>query len=67
MCIRDSSWPESIFDAVTPSDAELAWARAVIAPPGPAHRLVVATSDGEPVGFAGIAPCLDADAEPDTV
>ncbi|MBL6630878.1 MAG: GNAT family N-acetyltransferase [Candidatus Nanopelagicales bacterium] len=64
---HDYSWPESIFDAVTASDAELAWARAVIAPPGPAHRLVVATRDGQPVGFAGIAPCLDADAEPDTV
>jgi L-amino acid N-acyltransferase YncA len=64
---HDYSWPESIFDAVTASDAELAWARAVIAPPGPAHRLVVATRDEGPVGFAGIAPCLDADAEPDTV
>ena len=64
---HDYSWPESIFDAVTASDAELAWARAVIAPPGPAHRLVVATRGGEPVGFAGIAPCLDTDAEPDTV
>ncbi len=63
---HDYSWPESIFDAVTASDAELAWARAVIAPPGPAHRLVVATRDEGPVGFAGIAPCLDADAEPAT-
>lgn len=64
---HDYSWPESIFDAVTASDAELAWARAVIAPPGPAHRVVVATRGGEPVGFAGIAPCTDTDAEPDTV
>jgi len=64
---HDYSWPESIFDAVTTSDAELAWARAVIAPPGPAHRVVVATRGGEPVGFAGIAPCTDTDAEPDTV
>jgi ribosomal protein S18 acetylase RimI-like enzyme len=63
---HDHKWPESVFDALAASDPELQWARAVIAPPGPGYRLLVATegipSDAEVMGFAALAPSADADA-----
>lgn len=61
---HDYDWPAEVFAALAASDPEMQWARAVIAPPGPGHRLLVATHGSEVVGFAALAPCLDADAAP---
>lgn len=63
---HDYSWPEEVFRELEDSDAELAWTRAVIAPPGPGFRLLVATSGSEVVGFAALAPSPDADATGET-
>lgn len=67
VCWRhDYSWPEDVFRTLEESDAELAWTRAVIAPPGPGFRLLVATSGSEVVGFVALAPSQDADATGET-
>ena len=60
---NDYPWPREVFDALAASDVEMQWARAVIAPPGPGYRLLVATHGGSVVGFAALAPSQDADAE----
>ena len=60
---HDYSWPEEIFDALAATDPEMQWARAVIAPPGPGHRLVVATDDSQVVGYAAMTPTQAPDAE----
>lgn len=67
LCWRhDYEWPESVFRALAATDPELQWARAVIAPPGPGYRLLVATagsgSDSTVVGYAALAPSTDVDA-----
>lgn len=61
---RDYDWPVEVFTALAASDPEMQWARAVIAPPGPGYRLLVATHGGAVVGFGALAPSADADAEP---
>lgn len=61
---HDYPWPDAVFAAIAASDPEMLWARAVIAPPGPGYRLVVATRGQEVVGYAALAPSQDADAEP---
>ncbi len=61
---HDYSWPEEMFDAVVATDPEMQWARAVIAPPGPGYRLVVATEGSQVVGYAAMAPAQASDAEP---
>ena len=61
---HDYDWPAEIFAAIAASDPEMQWARAVIAPPGPGHRLLVATHGPDVVGFAALAPSQDADADP---
>lgn len=60
---NDYDWPAEVFTAISASDPEMQWARAIIAPPGPGHRLLVATHGSEIVGFAALAPCDDPDAE----
>ncbi len=63
---HDYSWPEEVFAALEDADAELAWTRAVIAPPGPGFRLLVATSGSQVVGFAALTPSQDSDATGET-
>lgn len=68
LCWRhDYDWPESVFETLAATDPELQWARAVIAPPGPGYRLLVATAgpgSGSPVvGYAALAPSADVNAD----
>lgn len=42
------------------------WQRSIQAPESPRHRVLVAESDGRIVGFAGLGPTRDPDAEADT-
>lgn len=60
---HDYDWPPEIYTALEASDPEMQWARAVIAPPGPGYRLMVATHSSDVVGYAALAPSHDADAE----
>ncbi len=57
-------WPVDLFESLAAQDVEMQWARAVIAPPGPGFRVVVATDAGKEsvVGFAALAPSTDPDA-----
>lgn len=59
----DYPWPAEVFDALAATDLEMQWARAVIAPPGPGYRLLVATHGGAVVGFGALAPSADPDAD----
>ncbi len=59
---HDFDWPPEILDAFGEHDPEMQWARAVIAPPGPGHRLLIATQGKDVVGFAALAPSGDPDA-----
>lgn len=60
---HDYRWPPEIYAAIAASDPEMQWARAVIAPPGPGHRVLVATHGRDVVGYAALAPSQDADAD----
>lgn len=60
---NDFDWPEEVFAALSAADPEMQWARAVIAPPGPGHRLVVATHGSDVVGYGALAPSSDPDAQ----
>lgn len=60
---HDYQWPEEFHTALRESDPEMQWARAVIAPPGPGYRLIVATHDSQVVGYAALAPSQDGDAQ----
>ncbi len=57
-------WPVDVFESLAAQDVEMQWARAVIAPPGPGFRVLVATDGGKQsvVGFAALAPSTDPDA-----
>ena len=57
------TWPAEVFDSLSAQDLEMQWARAVIAPPGPGYRLLVATEGDQVVGFAALAPSEDPDAQ----
>lgn len=50
--------------SVDPVALESAWHEAVVAPPGPRHRVLVATEGAQLVGFAAFAPSADGDADP---
>ena len=60
----DEIWPAEIFESLAAADVEMQWARAVISPPGPGFRVLVATSDDVVVGYCALAPADDDDAEP---
>lgn len=60
---HDFDWPEEVFAALSAADPEMQWARAVIAPPGPGYRLVVATQGEDVVGYGALAPSSDPDAQ----
>lgn len=59
----DGIWSAEIFEALEATDVEMQWARAVISPPGPAFRVLVATEAEVVIGFCAIAPSEDGDAE----
>lgn len=42
------------------------WRRSIETPESPRHRVLIAASDGRIVGFAGLGPTRDPDAEADT-
>lgn len=56
--------PAEALAALTVEAAESAWSDAVTAPPSPAHRVLVALTGAEVVGFAAVAPAGDPDADP---
>jgi len=60
----DDIWPVEIFESLAAADVEMQWARAVISPPGPGFRVLVATQSEDVVGYCAIAPANDDDAEP---
>lgn len=57
------TWPAEVFDSLSAQDLEMQWARAVIAPPGPGYRLLVATAGDQVVGFVALAPGADPDSQ----
>jgi GNAT superfamily N-acetyltransferase len=48
--------PPVVLEALSPADAEAAWAAAVTSPPSPRHHVLVAEEMGWLVGFAAVAP-----------
>ncbi len=58
--------PSAVLDSLSAPDLALAWAGALINPPSPAHRLLVAVTTDAVVGYAAIGPSSDPDAEPRT-
>lgn len=50
--------------SVDPGSLEAAWREAVVAPPGPRHRVLVATQGPQLVGFVALSPSADGDADP---
>jgi GNAT superfamily N-acetyltransferase len=54
--------PPGALAALETADAEQRWREAVLAPPSPAHRLLVALEDGRAVGFTAVGPGADEDA-----
>ena len=55
--------PGSVLDSLSAPDLALVWAGALINPPSPAHRLLVAVTSDSVVGYAAIGPSSDPDAD----
>lgn len=55
--------PSAVLDSLTAPDLALVWAGALINPPSPAHRLLVAVSSDSVVGYTAIGPSSDPDAD----
>jgi GNAT superfamily N-acetyltransferase len=53
--------PEAVLDAVTVEAAERLWQAAVVAPPTPGHRVLVACEQDWRVGFAAFGPADEED------
>ncbi|MBK9741042.1 MAG: GNAT family N-acetyltransferase [Actinobacteria bacterium] len=58
--------PAEVLEAFDPADLAIVWARAILHPPTPSYRLLVAVHDDVIVGYAAIGPSQDPDAEPTT-
>ncbi len=58
--------PDEALAALHAPDLAMVWARAILAPPTPAHRLLVAVEDDGVIGYAAIGPSQDPDAGPGT-
>lgn len=58
--------PDTAAPALAPASLAQAWRAAVVEPPTPAHRVLVATSGADLVGFVALAPTTDADTDPAT-
>ena len=56
--------PEGALDALDGTLVEAGWRAAISSPPSPAHRLLVALSAGEIVGYLALGPGEDEDATP---
>ncbi|HTY73466.1 MAG TPA: GNAT family N-acetyltransferase [Actinomycetes bacterium] len=62
--LADAALPRAVLDAL--DDAELAarWAEAVVRPPTPSHRVLVALEGDQLVGMAALGPAEDPDTDP---
>lgn len=58
---------DEALQALDPADLTLTWASAILNPPTPAHRLLVAVDDDDVVGYAALGPSQDPDADATTV
>jgi len=58
--------PDEALSALHAPDLAMVWARAILNPPSPAHRLLVAVEDDKVIGYAAIGPSQDPDAEQGT-
>lgn len=56
--------PEQARTALEPADLAASWAQAVTDPPSARHQVLVATAEGDVVGFVAVGPGSDADADP---
>jgi ribosomal protein S18 acetylase RimI-like enzyme len=54
--------PAGAFDSLDVTLVEAGWRAAISSPPSPAHRLLVALSGGEIVGYLAVGPAEDEDA-----
>lgn len=55
--------PAPVLDSLTEDDAAAAWRAAIVAPPTPRHRVLVAQEQDWVVGFAAAGPADDLEAE----
>jgi ribosomal protein S18 acetylase RimI-like enzyme len=61
--------PPAVLELMTPAAAQYAWRDAVLHPPSPRHRVLVAVERELRVGFAAVSPADDlepGDPEPET-
>jgi GNAT superfamily N-acetyltransferase len=58
------SLPPVVLDQLRGPEAVTQWEQAVLDPPTPRHRLLVALSGDDVVGFAALGPSSDPDADP---
>ncbi len=56
--------PDRASAALVPQNLAQSWRSAVTEPPSPAHRVLVATSGPDVVGFVALSPTADADSDP---
>lgn len=56
--------PDAAAPALAPANLAQAWGSAVAEPPSPHHRVLVATSGAQVVGFVALAPTSDTDTDP---
>lgn len=63
--VQLAAWKASGLPGVPdPAETKRAWERAVLLPPSPRHRLLVALAGGEVVGVAATVPASDPDLDP---
>ena len=58
--------PDDALERLDPRDLAMVWAGAILNPPTPGHRLLVAVEDPDVVGYVAIGPSQDPDATPAT-
>ncbi|KQX63669.1 GNAT family N-acetyltransferase [Angustibacter sp. Root456] len=58
--------PDTAAPALAPESLAQSWRAAVVDPPTRDHRLLVATSGADVMGFVALAPTSDADTDPAT-
>ncbi|HEX3003586.1 MAG TPA: GNAT family N-acetyltransferase [Angustibacter sp.] len=58
--------PDTAAPALAPASLAQSWRAAVVEPPTADHRVLVATSGPDVVGFVAVAPTTDADTDPAT-
>ncbi|MDP1878643.1 MAG: GNAT family N-acetyltransferase [Actinomycetota bacterium] len=59
--------PEPLLASMDEADLAMTWASAILNPPTPGHRLLVAVDDDEVRGYTAIGPSTDPDADGATV